>query len=238
MQKFSLKIMTNIRLKIYRAKRSLYKIFRKYYYRTGSSKRCVICSKTFRKFLPLEMYRSHFTSALEVIGSDLENFNCPFCGAIDRTRHLFLYFENLNLWGKMVNSRILHLAAEKELSKKIHRLNVKEYIKGDLKPMTSDTVKVDITAIQYSNNYFDIIICNHVLEHVLEYEKAIKEIFRVLKKGGIAIVQTPFSKKIKNHFSDPYIKSNEDRALYYGTSDHVRVLEVNFLITLQRLVLI
>ena len=223
MQKFSMKIMTNTRLKLYRTKRTLYKIFRKYYYRTGSSKRCVICSNTFRKFLPLEMYRSHFTSALEVIGSDVENFNCPFCGAIDRTRHLFLYFENLNLWRKMVNSRILHLAAEEELSKRIHRLNVKEYIKGDLKPMTSDTVKVDITAIQYSNNYFDIIICNHVLEHVLEYEKAIKEIFRVLKKGGIAIVQTPFSKKIKNHFSDPYIKSNEDKALYYGTSDHVRV---------------
>ena len=66
--------------------------------------------------------------------------------------------------------------------------------------MTSDTVKVDITAIQYSNNYFDIIICNHVLEHVLEYEKAIKEIFRVLKKGGIAIVQTPFFQKNQKSF--------------------------------------
>ena len=94
---------------------------------------------------------------------------------------------------------------------------------GDLKPRNPDTIKIDITTIQYPNNYFDIIICNHVLEHVLDYKKAIKEIFRVLKKGGFAIVQTPFSKKIKYHFTDPYIKSKEDRARYYGESDHLRI---------------
>ena len=118
MQKFSLKIMTTTRLKLDRAKRSLYKIFRNTAHRTGSSKRCVICSNTFRKFLPLEMYRSHFTSALEVIGSDVENFNCPFCGAIDRTRHLSLYFENSKSLGKMVNVQNFTFGRRKELSKK------------------------------------------------------------------------------------------------------------------------
>lgn len=213
----------NFRYKIYRAKRSIYKLIKKHYYRTGSIKKCVICLKTFRKFLPLERGRSDFTAALKVIGSDLENFNCPYCGAIDRTRHLFLYFEELNIWKKMANSRILHIAAEEEISKRILTLDVKQYIRGDLNPKTSNTDKIDITTLKFQNNYFDIIFCNHVLEHVLDYKKAIKEIFRVLKKGGFAIVQTPFSKKIKNHFTDPNIKSNEDRARYYGESDHVRI---------------
>ena len=201
--------MKNFRYKAFRFKRSLYKSIRKYYYNSGSEKVCIICSSTFRRFIPFDKGQSTFMKALDVIGSDFINFQCPHCGVIDRTRHLFLYFEKLNIWKKMTGSKILHFAAEEELSKRILLSNVKEYIMGDLKPRNPDTIKIDITTIQYPNNYFDIIICNHVLEHVLDYKKAIKEIFRVLKKGGFAIVQTPFSKKIKYHFTDPYIKSNE-----------------------------
>ena len=81
-------------------------------------------------------------------------------------------------------------------------------------PKALDINKIDITTRKFQNHYFNIIICNHVLEHVLDYKKAIKEIFRVLKKRRFAIVQTPFSKKIKNHFTRSYNKLNEDRAEY------------------------
>ena len=75
----------------------------------------------------------------------------------------------------MTGSKILHFAAEEELSKKFLK-NVKEYIMGDLKPGNPDTIKIDITTIQYPNNYFDIIICNHVLDF-LTIKKQLRKSF-------------------------------------------------------------
>ena len=78
--------------------------------------------------------------------------------------------------------------------------------------------------LPFDENYFDIVICNHVLEHVADMQKTVAEIHRVLKKGGFAILQTPFSKVFHKHFEDSGIMTDEQRDFFYGQYDHVRIV--------------
>jgi ubiquinone/menaquinone biosynthesis C-methylase UbiE len=85
-----------------------------------------------------------------------------------------------------------------------------------------------VTKIQYPDSHFDIVICNHVLEHVPDDRRALSELFRVLKPGGLAILQTPYSSVLTNSFSDPAIDTNELRYVCYGQEDHVRIYGRDF----------
>ena len=188
-------------------------------------KKCVVCGEEFESFAP---YRIHLKnlgaiSYFKIIGSDTLNFCCYYCHSTDRDRHLFMYFEKLSLWDKFQNATVLHFAPERAIEKKITSLNPTKYIKGDLYPK-EDWIKVDITDIHFENESIDIIICNHVLEHVPDHLKAISEIYRVLKPGGFAVLQTPVSDLLFHHFSDPNINTDELRLSFYGQEDHVKVV--------------
>lgn len=191
----------------------------------GSSKQCYICGKTFHHF---KKYRggtkmlSSWDRGLDIIGSDLDNFGCNFCGSHDRDRHLFMYFDKLKLWDKLKNSSVIHFAPEWRISKKIEELLPSRYVMADLYPSMPSIEKIDLTNIPYTENSFDVFICNHVLEHVPDYLKALKEIHRVLKKDGFAILQTPYSKLLAKNFQDDGINTNELRLIYYGQEDHIR----------------
>jgi SAM-dependent methyltransferase len=192
----------------------------------GRKRCCYICRNTFQKF---DKYKDglkgqpSFRQMLNPVGSDVDNFGCPYCKAHDRERHLFMYFDKLDFWTKMRNADILHLAPEKHLSEKINKLNPNSYIRGDLNPQKQDVVLIDATNIQYNNESFDIVICNHVLEHIPYYLKAIAEIYRVLKWNGTAILQTPYSKLLKTNFADEGINTDELRSFFYGEKDHYRI---------------
>jgi len=82
---------------------------------------------------------------------------------------------------------------------------------------------MDITYIPYKHNSFDVILCNHVLEHVVEDQKAIRELFRVLTPGGWAILQCPIDSQRAKTFEDPSITAPHDRARAFGQHDHVRI---------------
>jgi len=84
-------------------------------------------------------------------------------------------------------------------------------------------VKMDITDIQYPDASFDAIICNHVLEHVPDDRRAMRELYRVLKPGGWAILQVPYSEQITQSIEDPSITTPEARARVFGQEDHVRI---------------
>jgi len=92
--------------------------------------------------------------------------------------------------------RLLHIAPEKNLQKALKAFSKIKYISGDLNPLVADR-KIDITNINFENDYFDFIICNHVLEHVKDDRKAMCELFRVLKTEGFAILQVSISKRQK-----------------------------------------
>jgi SAM-dependent methyltransferase len=188
-------------------------------------KECYICGEQFENFYKFhiqmsnEMAASHF----RLVGSDVENFGCYYCNCNDRERHLFMYFDKLSLWDKFRNARVLHFAPEASLSNKIEQLKPSEYIKCDLNPR-EDWRKIDVSKIDFEDNYFDILICNHVIEHVPDYLLAIKEISRVLKDDGFAIIQTPYSELFYNHFEDRNINTDELRVSFYGQDDHVRIV--------------
>ena len=187
--------------------------------------KCPICNQQIERFLPYQ-YQKHekdFSYRFKVIGSNLKNFLCPNCYCHDRERHIILYFNNLKLWKNIVGKSILHIAPENKIRQIISELCTKEYICGDLYPQNSFIEKIDITDIPFGNEHFDFIICNHVLEHVPNDIKAMSELYRVLKKGGLAIIQTPYSKQIDKTFEKNEINTNELRRKYYGQKDHVRI---------------
>ena len=161
--------------------------------------------------------------ALDTIGSDVTNFGCPNCGCHDRERHLVLYLREMNLLDEFRNAAILHFAPERRMSELIEDMSPNRYVKGDLYPTSAGIETINILAIQYPSDTFDFVIANHVLEHVDDDLLALSELRRVLKVGGHAILQTPFSRALTKTFSDPGIESDNARYHAYGQEDHVRL---------------
>ncbi len=192
----------------------------------NSNKLCLICENEVERFLPYQ-YKDHisdFTYKYNVIGSDIENLSCPHCYCHDRERHLMGYFNRLDMWSNnIIGKKVLHIAPEKYIQKFINNLNTEEYVCGDLYPINNSIIKMDITDIEFENNYFDFIICNHVLEHIPNDLKAMKELYRVLNHGGYAVLQTPYSITIDKSFEIQNIDTPELRKKYFGQSDHVRI---------------
>jgi len=200
--------------------------FERFYYRIGNRKKCYVCQRTFRRFTKYQggfIKMPKIVEMLKIIGSDPDNFGCAYCSAYDRERHLFMYFDKLDLWNKMKGAKILHFSPENNLAKKITSQNPEEYVKANFNPRDESIKKIDLTDVPYSDSTFDFLIANHILEHIPEYKLAMREIFRVLKNGGAAILQTPFSKLIETNFEVKNIDSNATRTFLYGQFDHLRV---------------
>jgi len=123
--------------------------------------------------------------------------------------------------------KLLHIAPEKNLQKILKASTKINYINGYLNPSVADR-KIDITDINFGNDYFDFIICNHVLEHLQDDRKAMSELFRILKPGGEAILQVPISKYNKETFEDISITTLEERERIFGQKDHVRIYGKNY----------
>jgi len=193
----------------------------------GKTHACCVCGKTFFRF---SKYRggwkafSVYLHNVQWTGSDFDQFWCPFCRCHDRERHLILFFEKLGFWDKLTGASVLHLAPEKRLATRIEACSPARYVKGDLVPAREGIEKIDVTGIPYPNDAFDWVFCNHVLEHVPDDAKALSELFRVLKPGGIAILQTPFAAGLEKSLEDPAeINTDEKRIEFYGQEDHVRL---------------
>lgn len=162
-------------------------------------------------------------SVLDVIGSDIDNFECPRCGAHDRERHILMYLEASGFMDSLPTMRVVHFAPEPRLAQCIAKALPVQYIKCDLHPAAADVERVDIEAMPFADESFDLLIANHVLEHVDDDLRALTEIGRVLKPGGAAILQTPYSAVLQRTWSDPGIVSERARLQAYGQEDHVRL---------------
>ena len=187
----------------------------------GFKYKCIFCNGHFRKLLPIGLKND---VAMNLIGGGYRHSLCPRCLSIDRERLIYWYIVNktniLNL-DKIIN--LLHVAPERNLQKILKSFSHIEYISGDLNPSTDCDIKLDITDMNFEDNFFDLIICSHVLEHIIDDRKAMHELFRVLKPKGIAILQVPISNKKEKTFENFTIVSPEDREKYFGQKDHVRI---------------
>ena len=192
----------------------------------GSAKLCYACNQRVGRFLP---YRGGWKDvpplikALDVIGSDVENFSCPRCGAHDRERHLLMYFDRAGMWKRIEGADVLHFAPERVLAARISKAGPARYVKADLFPTAAEIRREDITRLSFGDCTFGVVIANHVLEHVADDRAAMKEIFRVLEPGGLAVLQTPYSEKLTHTFEDEGIRDEEARLQAFGQEDHVRL---------------
>jgi len=119
--------------------------------------------------------------------------------------------------------KLLHIAPEKNLQKIFKSFSHIKYISGDCNSLMNCNIRLDITDMNFEDNFFDFIICNHVLEHIVDDRKAMCELFRVLRPKGFSILQVPISKKAKETLEDFSITSPEERERYFGQKDHVRI---------------
>lgn len=167
---------------------------------------CPCCGWHLRKFLPHGV----------ILRPDAL---CPRCNSLERHRLLWLYFKDrTNLFTDRL--RLLHFAPEYIFERTFKSLDNLDYITADLYS-DSAMVKMDITDITYEDDSFDAILCSHVLEHVVDDRKAMREMLRVLRPGGWAIIMVPTFGEAT--FEDPSIVTPEDRERSFGQWDHVRI---------------
>jgi predicted SAM-dependent methyltransferase len=199
--------------------RFLYNHFRALSY-FGLKYQCNICNGHFRKLLPIGIDNN---ASKNIVGGGYRYALCPRCLSTDRERLIYWYLINkTNIFSSQKKIKLLHIAPEKNLKKAFRNSNKIQYIDGDLNPLTADKI-IDITDINFKDNYFDFIICNHVLEHVKNDKKAMSELFRVLKPDGEAILQVPISEYNKETFEDFSITTPEEKEKSFGQKDHVRI---------------
>jgi SAM-dependent methyltransferase len=151
----------------------------------------------------------------------VKNGSCPYCGSTTRQRLMWHWLAGE--WGKNAQPRgLLHFAPEWCLERRLRddpRLS--RYVTCDLSAPYVD-VHTDITAMSFANETFDSIICSHVLEHVPADGKAMSEMFRVLRPGGVAIIQVPYDDRSETS-EDPGVTDPLERERRFGQFDHIRI---------------
>jgi SAM-dependent methyltransferase len=173
-----------------------------------------IDGKSFRMFLPYGY------------GTQRHNVLSPSTLSLERHRLLWLYLKNETDFFT-APKKVLHFAPEQEFYKRFKKQNNLDYTTTDLFSPLAD-VKADICNLPFEDNSYDIILCNHVLEHIPDDTKAMQELYRVLKPGGMGIFQIPQDISRTTTFSDDTIIDPKERAKIFGQYDHVRIYGLDY----------
>jgi SAM-dependent methyltransferase len=170
-----------------------------------------IDGKSFRKFLPYGY------------GKQRENALSPSTLSLERHRLMWLFLrDDTDFFTSKEKIKTLHIAPEQCFLDLFRKQKNLEYITSDLESPIAD-VKADICNLPFDDNSFDVVFCNHVLEHIINDTKAMQELYRVLKKGGFGIFQIPQDLSREKTFEDNTITNRRERAEIFGQYDHVRV---------------
>lgn len=194
------KILKKLRAVIYRISHS------------GNERECPICGTRYDKF---------GNGGVE----KREDAQCMNCGSLERHRFLWLYLLRVMKINQITNLSILHFAPDKIIEKKL-RNNSSNYVSADIDSNKVD-LKTDITRTPFFKESFNLILCSHVLEHVIDDRKALNELIRILKADGTLIIIIPVERKLT--FEDPEITDPEDRLRVFGQRDHVRIYGEDFI---------
>ena len=190
----------------------LFKKIRKILY-FGNSYICPCCGGSYKKFLPVG---TTFRSSAQ----------CPGCNSLERHRLLLLYLKKKTNFFKN-ELKVLYFAPNKiflSIFKQLHNI---ELITADLKSPLA-MIKTNITNLIFNDKSFDVILCSHVLEHVENDMKAMRELFRVLKSQGWAIIQSPIDDSLLKTINGNKNLSSSERRKLFGEDDHYRIYGVDY----------
>ena len=154
-------------------------------------------------------------------GTQRNNVLSPSTLSLERHRLFWLYLKNETDFFRADN-RVLHFAPEQAFYKRFRKMKNLDYVTTDLNSPLAD-VKADICNLPFEDNSFDVILCNHVLEHIPDDKKAMQELYRVLRPGGFGIFQIPQDLRREQTFEDNSITDKKERAKIFGQYDHVRI---------------
>lgn len=173
-----------------------------------------IDGSSYRKFLPYGYQKIR------------ENALCPGTLSLERHRLLWLYLERET---NFINNaiKVLHVAPEQVFYQKFKTFSHWEYTTTDLHSPLAE-IKADLCELPFQDNYYDLILCNHVLEHIPEDQKAMQEMYRVLKPGGTLIAQVPLEENRTQTFEDNSITDKATRNEIFGQYDHVRIYGTDY----------
>lgn len=175
-----------------------------------------IDGKSYRKFLPYGY------------GKQRENALSPSTLSLERHRLMWLFLrDETDFFTSKQKQKVLHIAPEQCFLDIFRNQNNLDYTTSDIKSPIAD-VKADICNLPFENNSYDIIFCNHVLEHIADDTRAMQELFRVLKPGGMGIFQIPQDLSRKKTFEDNTIVDKKERAKIFGQYDHVRIYGLDY----------
>lgn len=188
----------------------------------GNKVFCPICNSTYSNFAP---YRP----------SGRKNIRCINCRSLPRHRLLYFFLKQQTALLKPdTQLRVLHFAPEVQFYKLLADKNI-SYTSCDIAPNSHDfheikgIQKADITQLPFADNSFDLILCNHVLEHIVDDKKAMSELYRVMAPGGSGIFQVPLIYKNEHTYEDFSITKPSERKKAFGQFDHVRVYGRDYL---------
>ncbi|HEV7350407.1 class I SAM-dependent methyltransferase [Telluribacter sp.] len=175
---------------------------------SGQQVQCPVCDHRYREFLPYGR-------------AGRDNALCPNCLALERHRLMYLYLKRkTNLFTE--NLKVLHVAPEYCFINRFESMKNLDYITADIESPLAK-VKMDIHSIPFEANTFDVAICNHVMEHVDDYVKAMSELYRVLRPGGWAIIQSPQDMARATTYEDATITDPREREKHFWQNDHLRL---------------
>jgi predicted SAM-dependent methyltransferase len=167
---------------------------------------CPICSRRSRRFAAFGDPRR-------------PSARCGWCSSLERHRLVWLYFERRTNLFDGQRRRVLHVAPERCLERRLRLRIGSGYLTADFNDARAD-VRMDIMNIEYPDGTFDFIYCSHVLEHVADDRRAMREFRRVLNPEGTAVLLVPITSA--RTIEDPTITDPAERRRLFGQHDHVR----------------
>jgi|GEM_PF-91207 len=151
---------------------------------------------------------------------------CPRCGSMERHRLLWLYLQQrTDLHTR--RHRVLHLAPETAIQRLLKRLPNIDYVSADLASPLAD-VHCDVQSLPFEDASFDVVICNHVLEHIPDDRRAMAELARVTARGGFAVLMCPVARDRATTLEDPSVTTPQDALRVYSQEDHVRLYGADY----------
>ena len=181
---------------------------------------CQFCNQQFEKFSPWPEHYAFPKYKFEMWNKDTGI--CPVCDSMDRERlyRIYIEMETDLLSG---NDTMLHIAPEAKLRSWFAQYKNIIYVCGDIEPKDPLMQEIDVTRIPYENDTFDVILCGHVLQYVQDDEKAMRELYRVLKTNGWGIIQAPIVMNVDIIIENELILTPKLRKLAFGHEEHVRI---------------